>query len=63
MKDILRDEEPPLNQVSDNHIMRYMQGLNWDKDQALDYLRRSEQMRRDYRCNFLQEHEFSHIIE
>ena len=63
MKDILRNEEPPLDRLSDNHIMRYMQGMLWDIDGALDYLKRSEEMRREHRCNVLYEHEFTHIIE
>lgn len=63
MKEILSHEEAPLDRLGDNHIMRFMQSLLWDTNQALDYLRRAEEARKEFHCDILYEHEFTHIID
>ena len=58
MRAQLENEEFPLNKLSDNHVMRFLQSLLWDFDETLSYLRNSENLRREYEVTVLYEEQF-----
>lgn len=58
MKEHLCNLGPPFSQLSDNHIMRYLQSLLWDFDQVLEYIQNGEKARQEFDCVVLREEEF-----
>lgn len=65
MRETLTTLEPPLDYLSDNHVMRFLNSLQWDFDEALRYLRDAERLRIEYDCNHLHLHvdEFQETID
>ena len=55
---VLADEPSPLNKLSENHVMRYLQSLRWEFDTTLEYMRNAEKMREDFDCKILREDMF-----
>ena len=58
MRELLATEPFPLNCLSDNHVMRYLQSLLWDFDITLQYLRDGEERRREYNSTVLHQEMF-----
>ena len=54
MRRVLAELDPPLDYLSDNHVMRFLNSLLWEHEESLDYIKRAESMRIEYECTSLQ---------
>lgn len=58
IKNDLKYTEPPLDHLTDNHIMRFCNSLQWEYDSIIDYLIQAEQLRVEYDCVDMKPEEF-----
>jgi len=42
MRKELETSDPPLDHLSDNHVIRFLASLQWDFAKAFDYIKKGE---------------------
>ena len=58
MRRVLAELDPPLDYLSDNHVMRFLNSILWEHEESLEYITRAEKIRIDYECASMYAAEF-----
>jgi hypothetical protein len=63
VREAITRTDPPLGHLSENHVLRFCDSLQWVFTDILDYIVKAEQLRTQMDCNILREEEFTEILD
>ena len=62
MIEALPNLEPPLGHLSENHVLRFCDSLQWVYSEIMDYIVKAEEVRSQMDCLVLREEEFGDVL-